>query len=184
MSRIRLLPLGSADRDMVAALRPALEADFDAAAEVVEIEVDLDHFLDPRRLQYNSTALISHLHGRYASIAGERGDSPSLLAVVEEDLFIPILTYVFGEAQLGGRVAVVSYHRLQNERYGLPRDQGRLFERLHKEAVHELGHVFGLLHCPARECAMHISTYVEDIDMKPAALCSTCRRQLAALTRA
>ena len=184
MSRIRLLPLGSADRDMVAALRPALEADFDVVAEVGEIDLDLDQFLDPRRLQYNSTALITHLNGRYVSIGGMRGDSPSLLAVVDEDLFIPILTYVFGEAQLGGRVAVVSYHRLQNERYGLPRDQGRLFERLHKEAVHELGHVFGLLHCPARECAMHISTYVEDIDMKLAALCPSCHQQLATLARA
>jgi archaemetzincin len=103
--------------------------------------------------------------------------------VVDEDLFIPILTYVFGEAQLNGRVAVISSHRLLNERYGLPADPGLAFDRLLKEAVHELGHVFGLLHCQDRECAMHISTYVEDIDLKSAALCTPCRRQLAARVR-
>jgi archaemetzincin len=47
---------------------------------------------------------------------------------------------------LGGTAAVVSSHRLANEFYGLPKDARRFHERTAKEVVHELGHLFGLVH--------------------------------------
>jgi archaemetzincin len=120
------------------------------------------------------------LNERFSGLAAPApGGRSRILGVLGEDLFIPILTYVFGEAQLGGRVAVVSYHRLQSERYGLAPDRGLLHERLLKESLHELGHLGGLIHCSDLECVMHISTYVEDIDMKPAAFCSSCRAMLS-----
>ena len=87
----------------------------------------------------------------------------------------PVLTYVFGEAQLGGRAAVVSLHRLDDELYGLPPNPKRLFQRLVKEAVHELGHTFDLVHCHEDGCVMASSTYVEEIDLKSERFCASCR---------
>ncbi len=188
MNPIYLLPLGSADRATVSALCPRLEAAFATPVVLREAAgVDIERFFDEHRLQYNSTSIINALNDRYAAIVAAAPESPRavprLLGVSSEDLFIPILTYVFGEAQLNGRVAVVSYHRLQSERYGLPRDPALLADRLSKEAIHEAGHLYGLLHCSSQDCAMHISTYVEDIDSKAAALCPPCRRQLSGRAR-
>jgi archaemetzincin len=101
-----------------------------------------------------------------------------ILAVTSVDLFIPVLTYVFGEAQLGGPAAVVSTNRLRSEKYGLPPDPETLISRLEKEAVHELGHTFGLFHCSEPACVMHASTYVEEIDPKEASFCATCLQAL------
>jgi archaemetzincin len=102
------------------------------------------------------------------------------IGVVDVDLFIPVLTFVFGEAQLGGPAAVVSTHRLTNTFYGLPRDDDLMLRRLEKEIIHELGHTFGLYHCHQFECVMRSSTYVEEIDMKRAHPCPACAGALGA----
>jgi archaemetzincin len=94
------------------------------------------------------------------------------------DLYIPVLTFVFGEAQLDGMAAIVSTHRLQNQFYGLPHDDDLMLRRLEKEVIHELGHTFGLFHCRQFECVMRSSTYVEEIDLKRADLCDACRSSL------
>jgi archaemetzincin len=104
--------------------------------------------------------------------------SDRLLGVTERDLFVPILTYVFGEAQLNGPCALVSVHRLHEEFYGLPKDSGRLLQRLFKESVHELGHTYGLHHCNDWRCAMASSHAVERLDLKEAEFCSGCRQAL------
>ena len=90
------------------------------------------------------------------------------------DLYIPVLTFVFGEAQLADGGAVVSAHRLRQEFYGLPTDPELLHQRLLKEALHELGHTYGLRHCPDYTCVMSASNGVERIDLKRAEFCSTC----------
>jgi archaemetzincin len=107
-----------------------------------------------------------------------RADDATLLAVLPHDLFIPILTFVFGEAELGGTAAVVSYHRLESQRYGLPANPALLTERFRKEALHELGHTLGLFHCPDQGCVMHSSTSVDEIDLKGGDFCGECRDDL------
>jgi archaemetzincin len=176
VNAIYLLPLGSADRSVVAGLGPPLERRFRAPVAIHEKAVPIDSFYDSQRAQYNSTHIIGHLLERYRF--AEAGSTVKVLGVAGQDLFIPILTYVFGEAQLGGMVGVVSYYRLPNERYGLPADNKLFFERLLKEAMHELGHTYGLIHCRSLDCVMHISTYVEDIDTKPAEFCRECGQRL------
>jgi len=94
--------------------------------------------------------------------------------VTEVDLFIPILTFVFGEAQLGDTGALVSTHRLRPEFYGMPNDPELLRVRLLKEALHELGHTLGLQHCPDYLCVMSASHSVERIDLKRAGFCKAC----------
>lgn len=123
---------------------------------------------DPSRGQYLSTRLLALLDDG-AGTAFHR-----VLGVTAADLFVPVLTYVFGEAQVDGRAAIVSIHRLQPEAYGLPRDDELLAARLRKEAAHELGHCDGLLHCREAECVMHPSTYAEEIDLKPDRRCPAC----------
>ena len=106
-------------------------------------------------------------------------DAVKLLAVTECDLFIPVLTFVFGHAQLAGRVAVISFARLRQEFYGLAPQREIFLERAYKEALHEAGHTFGLVHCADRNCAMSLSTNVRQIDLKHAAFCAACAARLA-----
>ena len=98
-----------------------------------------------------------------------------VLAVTDCDLFVPVLTFVFGEAQLDGNCALVSTARLREEHYGMPPREDLLRERLVKEAVHELGHTFGLRHCPDWRCVMTSSHAVERLDIKGAEFCRACR---------
>jgi archaemetzincin len=140
--------------------------------------LDLDRAYESARGQHNATALLHQV------LALGQGSDDKLIAIVDEDLFIPVLTFVFGQAQLGGTAAVVSTHRLANEFYGMPRDLQRLRERIEKEVVHELGHLFGLYHCRQFECVMRSSTYVEEIDLKRVAFCESCANHLRTLTAA
>lgn len=121
--------------------------------------------LDPRRGQHSSGAILRWL--------AELHPGQRLLAVTDVDLFVPVLTFVFGEAQLGGHAAIVSTARLMA-------DDGPslLRARLAKEAVHELGHTFGLTHCPDHGCAMARSATLFDVDRKNPWLCPDCRSLL------
>ena len=106
------------------------------------------------------------------------GGRGRIVGLTELDLYIPVLTFVFGQAQLGGPGAVVSTMRLHPEFYGLPPDEGLLADRAVKEVVHELGHGFGLVHCPDYACVMASSAYVEGVDLKQEIYCRDCRLQM------
>jgi archaemetzincin len=130
------------------------------------------HAFDPRRNQHASGEILKWL----LPLAPSGG---KVLGITDRDLFIPILTYVFGEAQLGGPAAVVSTARLEG---GLDLPGPRLLqERLAKEAVHELGHCFGLRHCQTPGCVMGRSSSVRDVDEKEQGMCSDCRARLHGL---
>ena len=161
---IYLGPLGS----MIEPLARGLQDRLDVTTREVLPWFDPEDAYDPSRGQYHSTRLLAALD------RGAGLDFDRVLAVTAADLFVPVLTYVFGEAQLGGRAAVVSVQRLRPEAYGLPPDPGLLARRLLTEACHELGHCDGLLHCRDGGCVMHASTYVEEIDLKSASRCIDC----------
>jgi len=127
---------------------------------------------DPRRGQHASGKILSWLDGQ-TSPAVRR-----VLGVTDADLFIPILTFVFGEAQLHGRAAVVSTARLAGID-AVPTPPSVLLARLTKECVHELGHTFGLVHCRTAGCAMARSASLRDVDAKTPHLCGECRERIA-----
>ncbi len=139
-----------------------------------KIVPDINLAFDSSRGQYNSTALLAQI------LSNGNPKNEKQILVVDVDLYIPVLTFVFGEAQLGGTTAIVSTHRLRNQFYGLRHDDGILLERLEKEIVHELGHTFGLYHCHQFECVMRSSTYVEEIDLKLVSPCEECKKILQA----
>jgi len=154
--------------DLLEPLAERLEVVFRLPVEQQPPSFDPEEAFDASRGQHNSRVLLAQL----------LGDAPPqahrVLGVTSVDLFIPVLTFVFGEAQLDGRAAVVSTHRLANELYGLAANPPLLFERLTKEAIHELGHTFDLVHCPDNRCVMASSNYVEEIDLKSERFCDRC----------
>jgi archaemetzincin len=130
---------------------------------------------DVRRGQHLSTSILRWLVDR----GQPRG---RVLAVTDVDLFIPVLTFVYGEAQLGGRAAVVSTARLA-VMPGRDEDRAVSVDRVVKESVHELGHAFGLIHCETPECVMRRSVTLLDVDAKRPALCPACEVKYRALAQ-
>jgi archaemetzincin len=106
------------------------------------------------------------------------GESTCALAVTDQDLYVPRLNFVFGLADPANRRAIIALPRLRQSYYRLPEDKDLFQQRVLKEAVHELGHVFGLRHCGDRRCAMAFSNSLADTDFKGSVFCARCRRQL------
>lgn len=124
---------------------------------------------DALREQYDSTRLLVELKQRY---------SGAILGAAALDLFIPVLTFAFGEAELGGRAGVFSIYRLREEFYGLPPNRELLVERAVRELLHELGHLVGLLHCQDASCVMSPAHSVALVDAKSDDYCAACTRWL------
>jgi archaemetzincin len=124
------------------------------------------------RHQYNSKILLKRL------IAKCPEDTLKFIGLTAVDLYVPILKFVFGLAQIKGKCAVVSIHRLLPQFYQQPEDTNLLMERVEKTVLHELGHSFGITHCRDRHCVMYSSTRIDDTDFKHARFCSTCRELL------
>lgn len=123
---------------------------------------------DEQRGQWNSVLLLRQL------LAAAPSGCVRILGVTECDLFIPMLTFVFGQAQLNGLAALVSMARLRQEFHGFAPDAEVLRARVRKEAMHELGHTFGLIHCPEPECVMSLSIQVQQVDTKYEWYCDGC----------
>jgi archaemetzincin len=157
---------------MLEPLAATLARTFRAPCRIRPEPFDLSFALDAARNQYHSTAILQRL---------DRASEPGVrvLGVTTCDLYVPVLTFVFGEAQLDGSCAVVSTARLHDEFYGLPPRPELLRERLVKEAAHELGHTFGLRHCADWRCVMSSSHAVERLDIKSAEFCATCRKPVS-----
>lgn len=127
---------------------------------------------DPKRKQFQSVEIMKGL----AEVVPR--DADRVLGVTEVDLAIPMLSFLFGQAQLDGRIAIISLCRLHQEFYGLPADAQTLRERTTKEVLHELGHTFGLVHCNDSKCVMSLATHIGLVDSKEEKYCERCGMQL------
>jgi archaemetzincin len=137
---------------------------------------DIDFAFDVKRNQYYSTPILEKL----AKISPE--SCFKLLAVTREDLFIPILTHVYGEAQLGGKASIISISRLIE--ISTVKNIVSGHSRIVKEAAHELGHTLDLRHCEDSSCIMHYCRKLEDVDNKSDQFCRYCRVFLSDYIRA
>jgi len=169
---IILLSFGRFERGFLEKISDVVMQEFNCFVTLKEAHIDISEFYDPVRRQYHGDKLL-----REVDAINGIGYSKKI-GLFNVDLFIPILTYIFGQAQLGGKSAIASHYRLSNERYGMPDNEEILLQRFTKEVIHELGHTFGLIHCHTPTCVMRSSTYVEDIDQKEVQFCVKCRKEI------
>ena len=178
MKLLQLLPIGNVEDGLLQDLHPAVEEILGVPCEVLPLRLNPEFAFHGERQQYHSSEILRRMQSFGTP------DSWRILGVAAVDLYIPILTFVFGEAQMGGPCAVLSAHRLRQEFYGLPPDRELFRQRLIKEAVHEVGHTLNLRHCDDYRCAMASSHAVEWIDLKDAGMCGTCRAAAMPVTQA
>jgi archaemetzincin len=172
MRIISLLPVGRIEHALLEPLAEGLTRHLRVACSIQPDGLEAEFAFNPLRRQYHSTEILKRILARPASEAWK------VLGVTNVDLYIPVLTFVFGEAQLTDGVAVVSAHRLHQDFYGMPTNPELLQERLLKEALHELGHTYGLRHCPDYNCVMSSSNGIERIDLKSTEFCPACAQAL------
>jgi archaemetzincin len=172
MNLVYLLPVGKIAVSLLDDLCVGIPKALSVRCEILQTTLDPNPCYHPERQQFHSSELLQRMQNLI------RPQHWRLLAVAEVDLYIPILKYVFGEAQVGGPCATVSTFRLRQEFYGLDQDDSLMRARLIKESIHELGHTFHLTHCPDYLCAMASSHSVEWVDLRESRLCDACRYQL------
>lgn len=141
-------------------------------ADILPALENPEYALDGTRFQYNALAILKALEQETFS------DYSKVIAVLEADIFVPILTHVFGEARQGGRYALVSLYRLRRDQGGSSVPTPLLLERAAKVALHEAGHLFNLVHCTDKMCLMHFSGGLRDLDRTPFNFCRYCSTYL------
>lgn len=169
--RIVISPLCALESDLLELTRREITRIFQYRTEVLPLLESLSFALNPSRNQVHSTPVLEKLDETAPS------DAVKVLAVSDVDLYIPILTHVYGEAQLGGRACMISTYRLKEGLNPLSGTETFHF-RVMKEAIHELGHTFDLRHCRESKCIMHYCRSIEDVDRKSNELCRYCRTLL------
>ncbi|MBP1656849.1 MAG: peptidase, zinc-dependent [Bacteroidetes bacterium] len=168
MNGVTVVALGRIEETVLEAVTTVLGHTFQIPVRTAPALPEPVFAYDQQRGQYGSVLVLRH-------ILKERAEPASkVLGVTEKDLFIPMLSFVLGQAQLSGPAAVISLARLRQEFYGFAADGDLLITRAMKEAVHEIGHTFGLTHCTDNRCPMSLSNTVQHVDIKGTDLCATC----------
>jgi len=163
---------GNFEKDFLDKIVARINLEFLLPVTIEESHLDLSQYYDPMRRQYDGNSMLKDLDSHSSPPHIKR------IGLFRVDLCIPILTYIFGQAPLNGKTGIASLYRLRNEQYGMKKDDDLLQERFRKVITHELGHMFGLLHCHVPHCVMRSSTYVEDLDQKSHSFCNKCRMDI------
>lgn len=170
VKRIYLLPLGKIENNFFIRLAKDIEEWFGFEVKILD-SIDIpDYAYDKIRNQYEASKILNEI---------TRMDFPRLekiLAICNVDLFSDDLNFIFGQAEAPGKSALISVARLNPKSYGKKSNDELFYRRILKEAVHELGHTFGLSHCPDPKCVMHFSNTIEDTDIKGAGFCEKCKK--------
>jgi archaemetzincin len=169
---IFLVPVKFSNTALLSSVAEELSHKFKGIIKITDIDLNIDKSFSQERAQYFSTQIIANAIKKTDDLNGK------VLILTEADLYIPVLTFVFGEAQLNGKHSIVSVCRLHEEFYSEITDEDLLKERAMKEIFHELGHNFGLKHCVDWDCVMHSSTSIEEVDIKGNYYCKKCEKEI------
>ncbi len=173
MAVIAVAAAGAVDEEAVSYAQVCLGNVFGMETRRLAPFPDPEYAWDQVRGQYSSTLVLRDALGR------KPADAAKLMVIMDHDIFIPMLSFVYGQAQLDGPVAVLSLTRLRQEFYGLSPNRPLFLVRVRKETLHEAGHCFGVTHCSDPLCTMRLSTNLQQLDEKRADFCDGC----AALVR-
>lgn len=166
MGFIYIVSFGEVEDRVLLANAVNVKQTFDLEARVSTVKANISWAYNPERNQYHAGTILNYLSQIvYPNMV-------RLIALVGFDLYEEGLNFVFGEAQYGGKCAVVSTYRLRHP------DERIYFERVFKETNHELGHTFGLKHCEDPKCVMSFSNSIKDVDRKSRDFCPKCRQKL------
>jgi archaemetzincin len=168
VSRVAVVAIGAADDGILSSVEGAVAAAFGSPVERLAPLPEPPGARDAARGQWSAPEMLLALLKARPPAAGR------ILGVTARDLFIPVLSFVFGQAQMDGPTAVISTARLSQAFSGFPEDRPLLLARARKEALHELGHTFGLVHCPDLSCPMSLSVGVVQVDRKGESFCAAC----------
>lgn len=160
-SHLDLIPMGRTDMTAISVIAANLQAILGLNTRIIPVQPEPEHAFLARRGQYDAGKI---LHALAAIPEGSR----LRLAVVSVDIYTPILTFVFGESQLGGKAAVVSLFRTKCE------NPEKFYNRAAKIAIHEIGHLLGIVHCRTPDCLMGFSSSLEKLDRLPLRFCQAC----------
>ncbi|MEW6187954.1 MAG: matrixin family metalloprotease [Thermodesulfobacteriota bacterium] len=164
-AHLDLFPMGRIDMTAVSVIAANVQAILGLNTEVHPPQPEPDYAFQVRREQYEAGKIIR-------SLEEIEGGAYFKLAVVGVDIYTPILTFVFGESQLGGKAAVISLLRSQSK------NRGKSYDRAVKIAVHEIGHLLGLTHCRTVDCLMAFSNNLEKMDELPSRFCQACEYEV------
>lgn len=159
---------GKVDEEAARYAASCLEKELGLGTQSLAPFPDPSYAWEASRRQFSSTLVLRDAVSRVPEWATK------LVVLTEADIFIPMLSFVYGQAQLDGPVAVLSFARLRQEFYGLPPNHALFLVRVRKEVLHEVGHTFGLVHCEDALCTMSLSTNIQQLDAKGSEFCDDC----------
>ncbi len=170
--KIGILTIGKVDSNVISRIQKNLHMIFphSTCMLIAKTQPIPEETFNRTRRQYNSNHILRKIH----NYAEKEKNMDRVLGIVNADIFVPNLSYVFGEAECPGKAALISLWRLKPEFYGKPSNNELFLERITKESVHELGHTLGLGHCPNPYCIMYFSNSIFETDRKKSLFCSKC----------
>ena len=166
-----IVPFGTIRKEVLVFLQNELIRTLGFDVRIAREEHIPQYAFNPKRNQYHSTKILEWL--RNIPVTDTR-----ILGIIDLDLYVPELNFVFGEADVALGICVISLVRLRQEFYGLPKNENLFLERALKETVHELGHTYKLGHCGDTRCIMHFSNSLQDTDIKGPDFCPRCKLKL------
>ena len=165
---IGIVPLGEVPETALNIIASHISTQIHLTTQVLPGLEHPRYAFDERRFQYDAGTILEALESMRYNICEK------VLGVLDLDLFIPIFTHVFGEAKQGGKFGLVSLFRLWKNPDGSIPSPALIYERAAKIGLHELGHLYNLLHCENKKCLMHFSGCVNELDGQSFYLCEYC----------